>query len=146
MSLFKTIQRKLKQFRNTIKLAVFTVVKKDNYVKEETVTNKKVKHIKDNEQKIFETIQSNNVLFKDEQLNEEKIEKISETLIKKKELSKKEIISIIVHDKIMDDDEPVEPDVEQPNINRDFYTMFYRDFSTDIERNPNYAIWRCYHD
>ena len=146
MSLFKTIQRKLKQFRNTIKSMYFTIVEQDNYIKDETVTNEKVQEIIDNEHKIFETIQSNNVLFKDEQLNEEKIEKISETLIKKKELSKKEIISIIVHDKIMDDDEPVEPDVDQPNINRDFYTMFYRDFSTDIERNPNYAIWRCYHD
>ena len=86
MSLFKTIQRKLKQFRNTIKLAVFTVVKQDNYVKDETVTNEKVQEIIDNEHKIFETIQSNNVLFKDEQLKEQKIEQISETLIKKKEL------------------------------------------------------------
>ena len=53
----------------------FTVVKQDNYVKDETVTNEKVQEIIDNEHKIFETIQSNNVLFKDEQLNEEKIEK-----------------------------------------------------------------------
>ena len=103
MSLFKTIQRKLKQFRNTIKSMYFTIVEQDNYIKDETVTNKK-------------------------------------------ELSKEEIISSIVYDKIIEDNKPVEPDVEQPNINRDFYTMFYRDFNTDIERNPNYAIWRCYHD
>ena len=31
MSLFKTIQRKLKQFRNTIKLSVFTIISSERY-------------------------------------------------------------------------------------------------------------------
>jgi hypothetical protein len=95
MSLFKTIKRKLKQFKNMIKSAIFTSIKQKNYVKDEIVTNEQVQEIIDNERKIFETVKSNKDLFRAENTNEEKIAKISEKLIKKKEISKREIIRII---------------------------------------------------